>query len=125
MLWTVSPPGSPTSPSSSPPEPWFEAVWTQVSLYKKLMMHLKEHCSYVTLSVERAEGLTLTGSSAIDHMCMRVHLPPTCFHALHVAWSAPTDRVELNMYTLYSIMKKATAYRHDSRYHRSCASNRK
>ena len=84
-----------------------------MSLYKKLMMHLKEHCSYVTLGIHAVEGLTFTGSSAIDHLCLRVHLPPPCFRELHVGWPTASDRVELNMYTLYSIMKKATAYRHE------------
>lgn len=108
-----SPVPQPVPLAAPPPSPWFEVVWTRVSLYKKLMMHLKEHCSYVTLGVGPTEGLTFTGSSAIDHLCLRVHLPPRCFHELRVVWPNVTDRVELNMYTLYSIMKKATAFRHE------------
>lgn len=94
-------------------ERWFEVAWTQVSTFKKLMMHLKEHCSYVTVAVSLQDGLTFTGVSAIDHLCLSVNLPPPCFSLLCVHWPATKERIELNMYTLYSIMKKSTAFRHE------------
>ena len=88
-----------------------------MSLYKKLVMHLKEHCSYITLQASPVHGLVLSGTSAIDHLCLRIDLPPACFVEYQCEWPSVNDLhdvgVELNAYTLYSIMKKATAFRHE------------
>lgn len=103
----------PTAHETASEGRWFEVAWTQVSTFKKLMMHLKEHCSYVTAAVSLQDGLTFTGVSAIDHLCMSVSLPPRCFSLLCVHWLATNERIEMNMYTLYSIIKKSTAFRHE------------
>ena len=80
-------------------------------------MHLKEHCSYITLQASPTRGLVLCGTSVIDHLCMRVDLPPECFVEYQCEWPTVDDAedvgVDLNAYTLYSIMKKATAFRHE------------
>lgn len=115
-MQTLPPPAPPPGRRPSP-SPWVETVWTQVSLYKKLMMHLKEHCSYITLQASPTRGLMLCGTSAIDHLCVRVDLPPACFVEYQCEWPSADDAqdagVDLNAYTLYSIMKKATAFRHE------------
>ena len=115
-MQTLPPPAPPPGRRPSP-LPWVETVWTQVSLYKKLMMHLKEHCSYITLQASPTRGLMFCGTSAIDHLCVRVDLPPACFVEYQCEWPSADDAqdagVDLNAYTLYSIMKKATAFRHE------------
>ena len=114
-MQTLPPPAPP--PGRIPRRCRVETVWTQVSLYKKLMMHLKEHCSYITLQASPTRGLMLCGTSAIDHLCVRVDLPPAMLRRVPVRVAQCDDAqdagVDLNAYTLYSIMKKATAFRHE------------
>lgn len=102
-------PGPPSTDNTDAYPVHLDAVWSHVSTYKKLMMHLKEHCAYVTLRAV-AGGLVFTGSSAVDHVCFEATLRPSAFVSFRSHW--PTEAaVELNMYTLYTIMKKATAFR--------------
>ena len=90
---------------------WLEVVWTQVSAFKKLMMHMKQHCSYIKFEASACLGMVFYGTSAIDHLCFKITLPPKCFTVMNISTDKDILRMEINMYTLYSIMKKATAYR--------------
>ena len=99
------PPASPIQESR-----WFEVAWTQISAYKKLIMHLKSHCAYAHVRADSQQGIVLTGTSSIDQLCVEVRLPPTSFSEYYLSWSSSTV-VELNMYTFYSIMKRVTAFR--------------
>lgn len=92
---------------------WVEVVWTNVSAFKKLMMHMKQHCSYIKFEASKGAGVLFYGTSAIDHLCLKITLPPTCFELMDTSDERRTLRMEINMYTLYSIMKKATAYRYE------------
>ena len=73
------------------------------------MMHMKQHCSYIKFEASRRAGITFYGTSAIDHLCLKITLPPKCFAVMDISTENQTLRMEINMYTLYSIMKKATA----------------
>lgn len=74
---------------------------------------MKQHCSYIKFEASERAGVLFYGTSAIDHLCLKITLPPTCFEFMDTSDEHHTLRMEINMYTLYSIMKKATAYRYE------------
>lgn len=103
-------PSSPKHTHATSQPLWVEVVWTNVSAFKKLMMHMKQHCSYIKFEASSHVGVLFYGTSAIDHMCLKITLPPKCFVFMDMSTKHQILRMEINMYTLYSIMKKATAY---------------
>ena len=74
------------------------------------MMHMKQHCSYIKFEASAHVGVLFYGTSAIDHMCLKINSPTKVFCIHGHGTKHQTLRMEINMYTLYSIMKKATAY---------------
>lgn len=97
-------------------------VTTHVAYFKKTMMHLRNHCAYVHFTTvagakhEREQpALLLHGNSAIDHLHLRATFPQTFFDtfdedATHDALGA-RGALEVNLYLLYDIIRRATSFR--------------
>lgn len=86
-----------------------------------MMMHVRNHCSFVQLGVSR-QGLLWSGTSSIDHLKMRIRLDADWFESFYITETnsetksePPTlvDHIELNMFQLYRIIKRASSFRYE------------
>ena len=96
-------------------------VTTYVAYFKKTVMHLRNHCAYVhftTVGVKHKReqpALLLHGNSAIDHLHLRATLPSTFFDTFenqaHDGLHSQEGALEVNLYLLYDIIRRATSFR--------------
>ena len=133
------PPTSPTLPTLPNPFLW-RVTLTTLARFKKMVMHLRQHCSFVQLRV-CPTGMLWVGTSSIDHLTLRMRLDREHFESFESfepfqsSSSCKTDRhpanqqakrdrtccidcIELNMFQLYRIIKRASSFR----YERICLS---
>ena len=84
------------------------AVTSHVAYFKKTVMHLRNHCAYVHFT-GLTHALRIHGNSAIDHLHLRATLPSTFFDTYEM--EPTTTSLEVNLYLLYDIIRRATSYR--------------
>ena len=143
---STPPPPPPPPPPQSPPPPTsptlpnpflWRVTLTTLARFKKMVMHLRQHCSFVQLRV-CPTGMLWVGTSSIDHLTLRMRLDKEHFESFESFQSSDScktirypanqqadrdrscciDCIELNMFQLYRIIKRASSFR----YERICLS---
>lgn len=99
----------PPPPTPAIRDPW-ECSVTDLPWFKKTMMHVRNHCSFVILGV-RPSGLCWHGTSSIDHLQLHMDLPCAVFETFRVEGGA-LPCVELNMLQFYRIIKRARSFQY-------------